>query len=192
MLLSNQLLVLCLVFVSSLAYGREYLEKVESDVFETKGTIAEITKKAKLCIAQNLRNDSVRITDSAPSNDTFPIVSDFGSEGHTESLEGGGLFIEVDIEGGTIIANSKVDQKGFMITRNIKSTFTLLAKEDRFKIRHTNIERVQKDSGTMRNRGYNPVGKWAGTGWKKTEKALQAVSLKVAECVQADSGGDDW
>jgi hypothetical protein len=56
---------LVLVLFPAAALAAEYLELVESKVYETSGTAAEIAKRGETCIARIVRNDAVRISDSA-------------------------------------------------------------------------------------------------------------------------------
>ncbi|HEX5055589.1 MAG TPA: hypothetical protein VFX02_03740 [Gammaproteobacteria bacterium] len=61
----------------------------------------------------------------------------------------------------------------------VKSTLTFMAKEGRFKIRHSNIER-QFDSGSA----YAPIGIFWGSGSKPAAAALRENFAKIAECVK--------
>jgi hypothetical protein len=184
--------VVPLLFFSYSAFCAEYLEEVESAVYQTSGTKQEIAKRAKNCMAQLVRNDEVRISDAASGTGMFPTFSGGGSRGHSSGIQGGPVFVEVDIEAGMIIANNRVDYKSALIANNVKSTMTFFAKDGRFKIRHTNLEYVQKATGYMHNTGYKRIGKWQGSGWKKAQEALEGVTGQVADCVQKESKRDNW
>lgn len=172
------------------AQGAEYLELVESQVYEAKGTAAEITKRASTCIAQVVRNDEVRFSDSSASADGIIPLPGVRSDG---LVAAGPLVISVDMEAGVIVANSRVDYTVWgMIKRNAKSTLTFLAKDSRFKIRHQNIETLQKSTGSLGNDAYTKQGKWKGAGWEKAQAALEGVSTKLAQCVIAVPGGGEW
>lgn len=184
-------LFLLVAMVPITSSSADYLEEVESEVFETKGTAQEIANRARTCIAQRVRNDEVRITDNASSSGPFP-TSTLASPGHSDGIEGGDVLVHADLEGGIVTANNRVDYKSKLLAHNVKSTLTFMAKEGRFKIRHSNIEYVQKSTGSMRNSGYSRVGKWFGSGWKDAEAALTAVTSKVAACVQSGPVAEDW
>ena len=77
------------------------------------------------------------------------------------------------------------------IGHNIQSTLTLLAKDGRFKIRHTNIKYLQKSTGGSSNDGYMSVTKRWGTGWEDVQTELFALSKKVATCIQKKEA-DNW
>lgn len=172
-----------------IAFGAEYLEQVESEVYQTNGSVQEISKRAKICIAQLVHNDEVRISDSAESTGPFSFSS---GPGHSSGVQGGSVIVDADLEAGTITANNRVDYSSKLLAHNVKSTMTFIAKEGRFRMRHTNIEYLQKSTGSMHNTGYSRVGKWWGSGWKDAEEALQGISTKVAACVQAKPGKENW
>ncbi|MBV2128363.1 hypothetical protein [Arsukibacterium indicum] len=184
------LVIALMAFVPCVSFAaKEYLEEVESEVHEVEGTVAEISLIAKSCIAQNVRNEGVRISDSAAGNGLFGVGS---GPGQSDQVEGGSVIVSADVEHGSITANNRVDYRSKMLAHNVKSTMTFLAKDGKFKIRHTNIEYLQKSTGSMRNSGYSRVGKWFGSGWKDAEKALSGVSDKVAECVKAGPEKENW
>jgi hypothetical protein len=183
-------LMMVLTLVPSMAWAADYLEQVESDVFESAGTAQEILARAKSCIAQNVRNDEVRISDSASSGGPIPMPS-MGT-GHSDGITGGDVISSVDPDTGTITANCRVDYQSNMLAHNVKSTLTFFAKDGKFKIRHTNIEYLQKSTGSMQNSGYSRVGKWWGSGWKAAQTALESVSAKVSKCVQDGPNSQNW
>jgi len=168
--------VLAFLLLPSSLVGAEYLEQVETDVYQTTGTVKEIFTKAKSCLAQIVRNEGVRMADSAVG----------------EGIQGGDIFVEANAETGIITANSRVDYKAKMLEYNVKSTLVFMAKEGRFKMRHSNIEYLQKYTGSVNNTGYSRVGKWFGTGWKDTQKALLGASEKVAQCVMVEPKKEEW
>ena len=148
-------LVLAL-FLPSTVMGAEYLEEAETEVYQTTGTVKEITQKAKTCIAQTI------------------------------SAGGADLFLDVNIDSGTITANCSTSYTSMLVGHTVKSKMTFLAKENRFRMRHMNIEEA------IENGEFTRVGKWAGSGWKTIQKSLFDVSGKIAKCVQADSKKEEW
>ncbi len=175
------------------AYSAELLEKVESAVYKTEGTKQEIAKKAKRCIASEVANEEVRIADSTSGTSTLGglLAADIG-KGKSDGLHGGETFIDIDIESGSIVANNRVNYRSKFLAYNVKSKLKFLAKDGRFKIRHTNIQYVQKNTGYSHNSGYMDIAKVWGTGWKDAVKALNGVSAKVAKCVQNNEQEEDW
>jgi len=183
------------LFVSLLsgsAIAAETLEEVESEVFQTTGSPQEITKKAKSCIAKLVRNDEVRISGSSQAG-FFGGLANPGAAGSASGgVSGGDVLVSVDIENGEIIANSRHKYTRNILKMNVQSTITFNARENRFKIKHTNIKYLQQSTGTMHNDGYNQIYKSWGTGWKRADEELQKVSKKIAECVIATEAEEDW
>ena len=77
-------------------------------------------------------------------------------------------------------------QYGALPTWEIRSTFTFEAREGRFRITQTNLERFY-DTGS----GWGPIGKWWGSSWKSAEKTFTSASVAVAACVMSDKK-EDW
>lgn len=97
-------ILLLFLAIPSIAFSADFLDKVESNVYEAKGSKQELAKKAQKCIVETVINDEVRISDSAGGN-TLPIPGELKNEG----IAGGALFALVDIEGGMVVANNRVD-----------------------------------------------------------------------------------
>ncbi len=186
------LFAVTLLIIPSVTFGAEYLEEVESEVYQSNGTVQEISMRAKTCIAQIVRNDEVRISDSTSGTGLLSGITGVGGSGHSDGVQGGQVLVDANIEEGVITVNNRVDYVSKLLAHNVKSTMTFLSKEGRFKIRHTNIEYLQKSTGSMHNTGYSRVGKWWGSGWKDAEEALQSISSKVAQCVQTGPKKEDW
>ncbi len=179
-----------LALIPTIAWSAEYLEQVESDVQEANGTTQEITARAKTCIAQNVKNTEVRFGNSSSGGGALGFMVQ-GRD--ADRAAGGDVITSIDMEQGIITANGHVDYKGPMgVEFNVKSALTFMAKDGKFKIRHTNIEYLQKSSGSMHNDGYDKVFKVWGTGWKKAEDALSPVSEKISQCVKADPAKEKW
>lgn len=187
-----KLFAVMLLIVPSSTFGAEYLDEVEGEVHQTSGTTKEISTRVKTCIAQIVRNDEVRISDSTSGTGPFAGLTGGSGSGHSGGVQGGQVLVDANIEGGVITANNRVDYTSKLLSHNVKSTMTVLIKEGRFKIRHTNIEHLQKNTGSMHNTGYSRVGKWWGSGWKDVEEALQGISTKVATCVQTGPKKENW
>ncbi len=182
------------LLLPSLAYSKaKQLEMVESEVYQTEGTKQEIAKKAKRCIGSEVSNEAVIISDSRKSLGLFGgKIGGGDSDVESSNIQGGGIFISTDIEEGTIIAKNRVDYRAKFLEYNAKSTLKFLAKDGRFKIKHTNIQNLQKKTGYMANSGYSNVFVQWGSGWQAVEKALNGVSTKIAKCVQKVEKEEDW
>ena len=178
---------LVLALLPAAALAAEYLELVESKVYETSGMAAEIAKRGETCIARIVRNDAVRISDSASN------LGGFGQpKRSTDQMSGGPVIVSSDPAAGIVVANSRVNWSRMLSAQVTQSTLTFMSKDGRFKIQHTNIETLQLSTGYAENEGFTRQGKWTGSAWEKVEKALQETSDKVAQCVMAPPANDAW
>lgn len=138
------------------ANAAEYLTEVTSEVHQTSGTPREIAQRASTCISQSLRPGTVDAQ----------------------------LIISSDLDGGIIVARNAISYPDGLVQWEVRSTFTFEAREGRFRITQTGLERF--------NRQWGPIGKWAGSGWKKAEQAFQTSANAVAQCVVTGPRQADW
>lgn len=142
------------------ASAAEYMAPITSEVFQTDGTAEEIARKASTCMSQHL----------APGLANAP------------------LFINSDPAAGVIVARSAIEYTDRLITWKIRSTFTFEARENRFRIVQSNLERFNDQF----NVGWKPIGKWSGSGWKKAEAAYVSSAASVARCIIKPTSTQDW
>lgn len=140
-------------------HSAEYLTKVTSPVYEAQGSPKDLATRARTCISQHL------------------------AAGTTDSI----LITSSDLDGGVIVARSALKYPDGLMNWEIRSTFTFEAREGRFRIDQTNLERFNGRAG-----GWGPIGKWTGSGWKKAEERLVASAAVVAECVRSEPRVEDW
>lgn len=140
----------------------EYLTTVTSEVYQTQGTPREIATRGSTCISQHL----------AP--------------GTTDSQ----LIISSDLDNGTVVARSVLefdnDSLGLLVAKG-RSTFTFEAREGRFRIEQTNLERFFDGSS-----GWHPIGKWFGSNWERAQDAFAKSADEVAQCVLSPPDKKDW
>jgi hypothetical protein len=79
-----------------------------------------------------------------------------------------------------IVGRNNVSYADGFMQWQLRSTVSFEVREGRFRISHSRIERF-----IDANRGWAPVGKWAGSGAKKAETVLQGVSASLAQCAVA-------
>lgn len=182
----KQLGVLFLV-VSPPSFAAEYLELVESKVYETSGSAEEISKRGELCIAQHVRNDPIRISDSADN-----LLGLGLAKRSTGEIPGGAVIVKADPAAGTVIATVRTPWSQLLTKNFTQSTLTFLAKEGRFKIQFTSIETLQQNTGYAENNGFVRQGKWIGSSWEKVQKALLETAEKVATCTAGTKASNDW
>lgn len=140
-------------------FAADYLTDVTSEVYQAAGTPRELATKANVCISQHL----------AP--------------GSTDSQ----LILNSNPEGGVIVARSATQYSDSLIQWRMRSTFTFEARDGRFRITQTNLERFNETNGS-----WGGIGKWWGSGWKKAEQALVQSADMVAKCVIAPSEAKPW
>lgn len=145
--------------VATNAQAAEYLTEVSSEVYQAQGTTNEIAARARTCMSQHLAS----------------------------GVTGGELIISADMEAGIIVANSAIEY-GSLPRWKIRSRFTFEAREGRFRIQQTNLERFNDQF----NVGWNAIGKWSGSQWRGAEAAFVASAATVARCVQTGARRDDW
>jgi hypothetical protein len=157
-MVKNYATVMLAVGLVAPSHAAEYLTGVTSEVYQTTGSPKEIATRASTCISQHL----------AP--------------GTTDSQ----LIISRDLEGGVIVARSVLEY-GSLPRWKVRSNFTFEAREGRFRIEQTNLERFNDMAG-----GWGPIGKWAGSQWKKAEETIAASASVVARCVVDGPKRGDW
>lgn len=98
-------------------------------------------------------------------------------------------YVNPTIDGGTAYAIVRGSHSTMpLITTVTRSRLSVVAKDGRFKVAHTDIEILDHKYGN-----HMVVKQW-GTGWQKTEAALAQWSAEVASCIikQPDVSAGDW
>jgi len=137
----------------------EYLSIVTSEVIPAQGSARDIAARGRICISQHLASGIV----------------------------GGELIVNADLEAGIVVANSAIEY-GSMPRWKIRSRFTFEARDGRFRIQQTNLERFNDQF----NVGWNPIGKWTGSQWKGAEAAFSSSASLVAQCVATGPIKENW
>lgn len=160
-----------------------------SQVYQLAGSPEELVRRAQACVARYVSNDEVSTSGSSAAG----FFGSIAGQGHNvNSAVAGGALIELtDPANGLLVANSRADYKFMLLAHSVRSKLSLEAKEGRFRFVHTNIESLQKNTGSMRNDGYSQIIQRRGTGWDKALEAVAAVETKIAGCM-AESNADDW
>jgi hypothetical protein len=149
------------VVLATPASGAEFLTSVTSEVYQAPGPARELARRAQQCIAQHLAAGTV----DAP------------------------VILTSDLEAGTVVARNAMEYGSFPRWK-IRSTFTFEAKESRFRITQTNLERF--NDAAFGGAGWYGIGKWWGSDWKKAEKVFAESATAVANCVMAADKKEDW
>lgn len=153
----------------------QYVETVTSSVFEAPDKDrASLTRRASTCLIQSA-----------------------GTAGQS---------VQTDVEAGTVVGAALFSYSQAGIAWSVRSTLTAEAKDGRFRLVHSGLTHKQggpaasrsawsaflgsKDQGS--EGGWMPVGKWRFAGGERAEAAAQALSQKIATCVQAAPAADNW
>lgn len=134
----------------------EYLTEVVSEPVAVTGSASEIAGRGRRCMASTL-----------------------GS-----GVAGGELILS-DADG-VIVARNSASYRDGLLHWEIRSRVTFEARDGRFRISQTALERFNDQSG-----GWSPIGKWRGSGWQKAEAAFVTSAASLADCV-AKPASDDW
>ena len=145
--------LLALATGSSALAAAPVVDRVESAVFETSGDHQAITRRGATCIAQVVKPGVV----NAPT------------------------ILNTDPEGGVVVANNAfeyVDRFIIPTTEQARTTLTFEAKDGRFRVVHSSIERFFKPGG------WGPVGSGALVPTTSLSARLAEISNGIAECVK--------
>lgn len=146
---------------------REYMTEIVSPVYEAEGDPAHLVARATTCMSQRLAPDG----------------------------RGGSVIISSDPAAGVVVGNNALEYRDRLVPWRVRSRLTFEARDGRFRLTHSNIERHNDQTIGSQFTGASPwvqIGKWRGSGWQKAQEAFEAVSAGVAECVTAQAAPDDW
>jgi hypothetical protein len=156
-------LALAAICCSAPACAAEYLTSITGEVYQTAGTPREIATRAQTCISQNLTRGS--------SDDPLVISS--------------------DLDGGVVVARNSIEY-GSLPRWKIRSRFTFEARDGRFRIEQTSLERENANFLTGVE-AWGPIGKWSGSRWQEVTARFEESARAVAQCViSAPARRDDW
>lgn len=183
----SPILLPLMLAVSTVQAGEPYAGW-ESSVYELTLPQAEIIKRGEGCVVQHAHNDTVVLTGSANG-----YTGMFGGQrlSQVNNIPGGPVITFKDPENGTITATNRSDFRAYMVTFSVQSSLTLLAKENKFKIKQGNVQILQKNAGYGDNTGYRPLNT-NDPSFEKAVVTLQELSGKIAECVQAGPKTESW
>lgn len=146
------------VTLLALAPPQEYLTEIVRPVVERPGTAAEIASTARRCVAE-----------------------------HLGSGRAGGELIISDSDN-IIVSRSALSYRDGLASWQVRSRFTVEARDGRFRVTQSGLERLNDAAG-----GWGPIGKWWGSGWQKAEQAFNDSAQAVEACIaRPEAPADDW
>lgn len=161
----------------------DYINSVD---FSYQSSTPVTFNKLKLCVAENVSNRAVQLTDSAGSF-VGSASGHYYDVQHSQTVQGGGIFKYADASLSTLIANGTVDggPVALGLTRDIiKYDLKASAHTSQVGLVFTNITRAQQATGSVANNGFSPVGTWSGAHPKQAYAALEGIANGIKACMQ--------
>lgn len=162
--------------------GGDYINSID---FSYQSDAPASFNKLKLCVAENVSNGAVQLTDSSGSF-VGPATGHYYRVQNSQTVQGNGIFKYTDESLATLIANGTVDggPVALGLTRNIiKYDLKASAKSSQVGLVFTNITGAQESTGSLANDGFNPVGTWPGAHPDQTYEALEGIANGIKACL---------
>jgi hypothetical protein len=160
-----------------------YMESVD---FSYQPSVPVTFSQLKMCIAENVSNNAVTLSDSAGSF-VGPSTGHYYQNSHNQTVQGGGIFKYLDDSSSTLIATGTTDggPTALGLTRDIVKFELKAATVDAdVTLKFGNITRAQQSTGSAANDGFGPVGMWRGAGAQRIYASLETVAGKIKHCLQ--------
>lgn len=139
--------------------------------------------KVKLCLVDNVQNENVNLKDSSGS-----IIGNragqYYEKTNTQNIASANLIKYLDESTKTIVVTGNTRTPPSFIVDIVKYDLKVQQQDQHFKVVFQNILRAQQDTGTISNRGFNPVGTWSGARAPKIISALDVVANKFENCIK--------
>ena len=132
-------------------------DRLLSEVYEVSASRAELTRFATACVNQHATSGWIDI----------PTIE------------------SSDPESGMIVAINHLAGEGLM-GRDVRTTLTLEARDNRFRIAHSNFQLFGE--WTLE---WSPLTR-SGGRWLRTQERLARQNVIIADCVTRAAGDDDW
>ncbi|HDH1380079.1 lipoprotein [Klebsiella sp. GB_Kp060] len=143
--------------------------------------------KIKVCIVRSISNDDV-ILDGSSSVTNSSFTSSVYVKNQVVA-SGGSVVNEAASSENSAVANGTTsyyfDVMGMPIERVVKFTLDIDGSGSGIKYTFTNIKQAQKDTGTLTNSGFSPIGSWAGAGPYQTIQALDKIVTDINSCASS-------
>jgi hypothetical protein len=160
-----------------------YLEAVD---FSYQPTQPVAFSQLKLCIADNISNNTVTLQDSSGSF-VGPATGNYYQNTQSQTIQGGGIFKYLDDATSALIATGTTDggSTALGLTHDIvKFDLKAMTSEAGVTLKFSNVTRAQQYTGGAANDGFNPVGMWRGAGAQRIYASLESVAGRVRACLQ--------
>jgi hypothetical protein len=169
--------------VTTIESGGTYIDRVDYS-YQTDSTID--FSNLKLCVAENLTNNDVTLSDSSNSF-VGAYTGNYYSTGKIQNIAGKDVFKYLDESSSTLIANgttTSISNQLIPITDIVKFEMKSSLKGRNVQIEFFNITRAQKDTGLAANDGFSPVGAWSGARAPDIIASLERMANRIKSCLK--------
>ena len=139
--------------------------------------------KVKLCLVDNVQNENVNLKDSSGS-----IIGNRAGQYYekinTQNIASANLIKYLDESTKTIVVTGNTRTPPSFIVDIVKYDLKVQQQGQHFKVVFQNILRAQQDTGTISNRGFNPIGTWNGARAPRIISTLDVVANKFENCIK--------
>lgn len=146
------------------------------------------SNKLKVCIARSISNDDVQLSDSSASFYGAYTGKYYNVDKSTVS-RGGEVVSASSSTDTAIVANGTTSyfyNAGLMnVERVVRFTVDIMPVKAGPQFTFSNLKQAQKNTGTVANTGFNPIGSWEGAGPYQTVQALDKVAADISACAKS-------
>ena len=142
--------------------------------------------KAKLCVVENVANNTVSLQDSAGSF-VGPATGTYYRNSSSQTVQGGGVFKYIDDDSSTLVATGTTDggTSALGLVRDlVKFDLKVETAGEAVTIKFSNILRAQQNTGSLANDGFQPIGTWRGSRFQGVYESLEGIAGKIRQCMQ--------
>ncbi|NYZ69349.1 hypothetical protein H0A36_25350 [Endozoicomonas sp. SM1973] len=165
------------------SYGQQYIQQIDFNYpYESKAKA-----NAAKCVAMNVSNKSVVISDSSNSF----VGSYTGNYYHinkSKSLSGGQVTQYSDKDSGVVVADGRTEAfftiMGMPNAKIIDYKLVVDASGKDIAIGFSDIKTTMKETGYASNSGPTPLGAWSGAKPMLAYNSLKSIADKVARCMK--------
>lgn len=144
--------------------------------------------KLKVCIARSISNDDIQLSDSSASFYGAYTGRYYHVDKSTVSRGGEVVSSSASTEAATVAngTTSYFYNTGLGgVERVVRFTVDIMPTNVGPQFTFSNLKQAQKNTGTIANDGFNPIGSWEGAGPYQTLQALDKVAAEISTCSKA-------
>jgi len=135
----------------------------------------------KLCIAENIDNNSVDLRDSS-SSFVGPYTGNLYLNSQDKTIQGGDVFKYSEESTSTIIAKGSAIKEG-LVNDIIKYDLKASVSGNNIMLKFYNITRAQQDTGFVKNDGFETICTLSGCRPTNAYEAIKTIADKLKACI---------